>query len=199
MRLLQNRPLPDPRLRISTIAILTAAGVLFAIGIAALLLRERLENPTSVETRHITSAAYCCPKLSRDGKLFAYASGAGGGMMHIWIQQTAGGEPIQVTRGSDEEFSPDFSPDGTHIAFASSTGGLFVAPSLSGEPRLLAKCCANFPVYSPDGRQILFLGARVTVLSVDSGEQISPSLNRDSSSTRPHSGLRMGKKSFFMV
>src|SRR4051794_27829094 len=44
------------------IGILTAAGVLFAMGVAALLLWKRLENPTPAEIQHITSAAYCCPR-----------------------------------------------------------------------------------------------------------------------------------------
>ena len=66
------------------VLILAAASVLFVIGVTAFVLWKRLENPTSVETRHMTSAAYCCPRLSRDGKLLAYVSGAGSGMMHIW-------------------------------------------------------------------------------------------------------------------
>ena len=107
------------RARIGTIAVLAIAALLVAVGITAVLLRKRPEKSTPAEIKHITSAAFCCPTLSRDGKLLAYVSRAGGGVMHIWVQQTAGGEAIPVTRGSDGEFSPDFSPDGTHMAFAS--------------------------------------------------------------------------------
>jgi len=144
--------------RIPTTATLAAASVFFAIGVAAFLLWKRFENPRFAETRHMTSAAYCCPRLSRDGKLLAYVSDAGDGMMHIWVQQTAGGEAIPITRGSEWEFDPDFSPDGTHIAFVSGKGSLFVAPSLSGEPRLIAKGFGANPLFSPDGRQILCWG-----------------------------------------
>jgi len=173
--------LPGPQsLRILMIAILTAACVLLAIGIGVLFLWKRPENPMPAETRHMTSAASCCPKLSRDGKLLAYESGAGNGMMHIWVQQTAGGDAIPVTRGSEGEFNPDFSPDGTHIAFVSGNGSLCVAPSLSGEPRVVAKVYGNHPLFSPNGRQILYWGVTAAnVVSVDTGEQTSLSLNRD--------------------
>ena len=74
------------------ILIMAAAIVLFAIGVAALVLWKRSEIPTSADSIHITSAAYCCPRLSRDGKLLAYVSGAGGGMT------TPDGTPISTLR-----------------------------------------------------------------------------------------------------
>jgi Tol biopolymer transport system component/DNA-binding winged helix-turn-helix (wHTH) protein len=166
------------------ILILAAASVLFAVGVAALVLWKRFENPTSAETRHMTSAAYCCPRLSPDGKLLAYVSGTSSGRMHIWVQQTAGGDAIPVTRGSDGEFNPDFSPDGTHIAFVSGTGRLYIAPSLSGEPRPVGKAYGQNPLFSPNGRQILYWEGPhwegpASIVSVDSGEQTSLSFNRD--------------------
>src|SRR3954466_10891977 len=49
-------------IRTPIIVIVAAAGVLFAMGVAVFLLWKRLESPTYAETRHMTSAAYCCPK-----------------------------------------------------------------------------------------------------------------------------------------
>ena len=143
------------RKRIASIALL-AAFLVVALGIAAFLMGRRPEKTRLVETKHMASAAYCCPTLSRDGKLLAYVSGAGSGVIHIWVQQTAGGQAIQVTRGSEGEFGPDFSPDGTHIAFVSGSGNIYVAPTLSGEAKLVAKAYGGYPLFSPSGEKILY-------------------------------------------
>ena len=144
---------PGPRkVRVSTIAAFATAGLLVGVIISAALLWRRPGRSTLAEAKRITSAASCCATLSRDGKLLAYASGLAGGVSHIWVQQTAGGEAIQVTRGSDWDGSPDFSPDGTHIAFASTRdeGGIFIVPTFSGEPKLLATS-GDEPLFSQMG------------------------------------------------
>jgi DNA-binding winged helix-turn-helix (wHTH) protein len=168
--------------RISIIAALATAALLSAMGIVAVVLWKRPEKSTPAETRHITSAAFCCPVLSRDGSLLAYASRAGGGVMHIWVQQTAGGEAIPVTRGSDGEFSPDLSPDGTRITFVSANEKIYIAPTLSGTPKLLLKALnGDSPRFSPDGQKILYWGGgnNATTVSIDGGERTSMNLNRD--------------------
>jgi Tol biopolymer transport system component len=133
-----------------------------------------------VETAHMASGAYCCPTLSRDGKLLAYVSGSGTGVIHIWVQQTAGGQAIQVTRGSEGEIGPDFSPDGTHIAFVSGSGSIYIAPTLSGEAKLVAKAHGGYPRFSPRGGEILYWeGNNAMTVSVDGGEPSSLNVNRD--------------------
>jgi DNA-binding winged helix-turn-helix (wHTH) protein/Tol biopolymer transport system component len=173
---------PEPgKARISTIAAFATAALLVGVTISAALLWRRPEKSTAEEAKRITSAASCCATLSRDGKLLAYASGIASGVSHIWVQQTAGGEAIQVTRGSDWDGSPDFSPDGTHIAFASTRdeGGIFIVPTFSGEPKLLATS-GDEPLFSPDGKQILYLdGTDAMIVSVDTGKRTSLSLNRE--------------------
>ena len=165
--------------RIALLALL-AAFVAVALGVAAVLLGRNLEKPRPVETRHMASAAYCCPTLSRDGKLLAYVSGAGSGVIHIWVQQTAGGQAIQVTRGADGEIGPDFSPDGTHIAFVSGSGNIYIAPTLSGEAKLVSKAYGGYPRFSPDGDKILYWeGNKAMTVSVDGGEPTPLNVNRD--------------------
>jgi serine/threonine protein kinase/Tol biopolymer transport system component len=106
------------------------------------------------------------PAISPDGKLVAYASDRSGrGDMDIWVQQTTGGPPIRLTTNEANERQPAFSPDGSKVVFRSEreNGGIYVVPTLGGEPVRLAKGGFN-PQFSPDGRRITFwTGAQVMV------------------------------------
>jgi eukaryotic-like serine/threonine-protein kinase len=99
------------------------------------------------------------PALSKDGALLAYASDrAGRGNLDIWIQQAAGGTPIQLTRDEVDEREPAFSPDGRLIAYRSEAegGGIYIIPSFGGQqPRLLVRE-GRRPRFSPDGASIAY-------------------------------------------
>jgi Tol biopolymer transport system component len=115
------------------------------------------------------------PAVSRDGKLLAYSTPAGGEAAHIWLRQTAGGEAIQVTRSTAGDSQPSFSPDGTRIAYRSEIdgGGIYVVPSFgSSEPRLVAKG-GFFPRFSPDGEKLLCVdGFQAFVVSTQGGPRL---------------------------
>jgi DNA-binding winged helix-turn-helix (wHTH) protein len=70
---------------------------------------------------------------SPDGRYIAYASDRGG-KFDIWVQQTGGGNPVQVTKGPGHSWQPSWSPDGRYIAYRSEEGdgGIFVIPALGG-------------------------------------------------------------------
>ncbi len=133
------------------ITALTVAVVLAVIGITSAAWLRQHKKPTLQETRHVTSFGFN-PALSRDGKLLAYTSNPGSGTPHIWVQQTAGGDAIPVTTDSYPAYSPNFSPDGTHIVFYSERngGGIYIASTLPGDPRLVvANPMRNTPRFSP--------------------------------------------------
>jgi eukaryotic-like serine/threonine-protein kinase len=164
--------------RIGIIAALATASVLAAIGISVWL--KQPKKPALQEPRLITSSG-CCPTLSRDGKLLAYSSSSGD-LDHIMVQQTAGGEAIPVSTDPYETM-PAFSPDGTRIAFYSGKngGGIYITPTLPGEPRQLTASPTNeWPEFSPGGDTILYgKDHKAFTAAVEGGPPVALSLNKE--------------------
>jgi len=97
------------------------------------------------------------PALSPDGKLLAYASDRAHGNLDIWVQHVSGGEPVNLTKDTADDYEPSFSPDGTQIASRSEReqGGLYMMSALGGAARLVSREGYS-PVFSPDGKWITY-------------------------------------------
>ncbi len=114
------------------------------------------------------------PAISPDGKMIAYAAGAEG-QMHLYIRQIAGGRTIGLTESFPGNHRwPQWSPDGTRIAFQSEEA-IYVVPALGGVPKRLVEPASEgsirTPSWSPDGKQIAYTeGRNIYIHPVDGGE-----------------------------
>lgn len=105
------------------------------------------------------------PTISPDGAFIAYRSERQGG--GVYVIPALGGKPRLLAQGGQR---PRFSPDGSHIAYSVSndrfylnvkgSGTAYVTPLNGGLPREVAPnfASSHFPIYSPDGSRIFFLG-----------------------------------------
>ena len=105
------------------------------------------------------------PRISPDGKWVAYTVNEtdwkqDAFVTHIWLLNTAGGKPFQLTRGEKSAGSPQWSPDGELLTFTSNRVGdknqIFAIRPAGGEAVQLTKAenGVNNYGWSRDGRSI---------------------------------------------
>jgi Tol biopolymer transport system component len=116
------------------------------------------EGPPARLTRHAADDTE--PSFSADGSRIAFHSSRPGG--GVYVIPTLGGEERLVAKGG---YSPRFSPDGAWLAYgvAQSPGSrIDVAPASGGPSRTVTAdfYLAQAPVWSADGRYLLFWGQR---------------------------------------
>ena len=98
--------------------------------------------------------------VSHDGKWIAYDSDRGGSF-DIYKMRLDGGEPIQLTSSSSNEYRPVWSPDGRSLSFHSQRSGVrhiyVMDADGGGETQITSGATQDFNrQWSPDGRHISF-------------------------------------------
>lgn len=122
------------------------------------------------------------PSISRDGKLLAYLSTLGGDLPHVWVQQAAAEQSMQVTFGQVRDYAVELAPNATYILVGRDEKGgrLSVRSIFPSEPKFVLPS-AKWGRISPDGQTILCFGdGEVFVASAKTGDAVQlPFVNRD--------------------
>jgi len=93
------------------------------------------------------------PSISRDGSKMVFVS-TRPGQQEVWIKDLRTGQESALTATRVPKWDPQFSLDGSHVAFAES-GDIFVVSSSGGAPELVCKQCGEVTDWSPDGKCII--------------------------------------------
>ena len=139
---------PAARLRLGWAAIGAGAValILLAAGAVAWLRAKRSAPPAASQESLIQLTDFAdsavSPALSPDGRILTFIRGADTfiGSGQIYAKLLPDGEPVQLTHDGLVKMSPQFSPDGSTIAYTVSTLNEFntwIVPVLGGEPRLM--------------------------------------------------------------
>jgi dipeptidyl aminopeptidase/acylaminoacyl peptidase len=114
--------------------------------------------PDLFYTRSNAGAAW-----SPDGRKVVFSSNFTG-RFNLWLVDSTGGWPIQLTESDDRQYGATWSPDGKWIVFESDRGGnekygLFAVPSDGGPVVALADqpdVSHTDALFSPDGKRLAF-------------------------------------------
>ncbi|MBX7094105.1 MAG: amidohydrolase family protein [Flavobacteriales bacterium] len=94
---------------------------------------------------------------SPDGKTVVFNA-----VGYLWKKDLSGGKPVRLTKGTDHEFEPCFSPDGTQLVYVTwndeKAGYIMKYDFKSGKSTALTSARGIYrqPKFSPDGKQIVY-------------------------------------------
>jgi eukaryotic-like serine/threonine-protein kinase len=125
--------------------VIVAALAVAAVASGLYLSRRRADTPggSSSVWEAVTNFADSAvsPAISRDGRMVAFVRGPETffGPGQVYVKLLPDGEPVRLTRDEAAKMDPEFSPDGSRIAYTAYQGGwdTWVVPTLGGEPRLM--------------------------------------------------------------
>lgn len=111
------------------------------------------------------------PHFSPDGRRIAYVDFRGGVNQDIWVMDSDGRNPLQLTTDPAIDWAPSWFPDNDRIAFQSfrqDRHAIWSISTKSGRETLLADpgIAIGWPRLSPDGKQIVFNSSESGTINV---------------------------------
>jgi serine/threonine protein kinase len=106
------------------------------------------------------------PPSSFTGRL-AFSSNRDGGNPEIYVVNLSGGSPKRLTNNNANDWLPDWSPDGTRIAFTSNRAGGYdtwvMNANGSGQAAIVSTdAWDDYPRWAPDGQRLALATTAVT-------------------------------------
>ncbi len=135
-----------------------------AAAIVAVLLIPKIFAPPPQSAMHFSAVTNFAgiqaqPAISPDGRSFAFVSDRDGNY-NIYVGLLSGGTLVQITHDANFKSRPEWSPDGSTIAYAqlneSGLWDIWEAPALGGTPRRVI-LNATDPAWSPDGKSLAYV------------------------------------------
>jgi dipeptidyl aminopeptidase/acylaminoacyl peptidase len=134
--------------------------------------RPRLRKLSLQRLYHTRSVG--AGRWSPDGRRICFASNATG-RQNLWIVDSTGGWPLQLTASEQRQIPGGWSPDGKWITFQSDLNGdeqwdLFVVSTETGEVRNLTntpEVSEESPRWSPDGKRLAYVSKAKTSASYE--------------------------------
>ena len=119
-----------------------------------------IANREGLENKQLTADAFIDqqPSVTEDGRYVVFQSNRSGSR-NIWRIDIDGSNPKQLTEGSFVDAFPVGSPDGRFVAFMSLRAGTWTIWRVGidgGTPVQLTNQPSEFPIVSPDGKQIAY-------------------------------------------
>ena len=115
------------------------------------------------------------PALSPDGRMLAFIRGDNPffGIGEVYVKLLPGGQPVQLTRDSRAKLSPNFSPDGSSVAYGTvPPWDSWEVPVLGGEPRRTLPNASSLS-WIDKGNRLLFSelteGLHMVIVTTDEG------------------------------
>ncbi|MEX2213924.1 MAG: DPP IV N-terminal domain-containing protein [Phycisphaeraceae bacterium] len=101
------------------------------------------------------------PEIDPTGKLIVFASTRHRESPDIYMQKIGGTSVTQLTNDPARDIMPTFSPDGSHVAFASDRGGnwdIYIIDAAGGKATQITNSPTHdlHPSFSPDGTKLVY-------------------------------------------